>query len=378
MSSPARRHSAAGGCATIPAVLRILVDYRPALRQRTGVGEYAHNLSVALTRRGDADVTLFSSSWKDRLSPEAVPGAAILDSHVPVSALNFAWHRLNWPPVENLGAEADVAWSLHPLTIPSQRAAQVVTVHDLYFLDHPEETAREVRRDYPSLAGIHARRADAVIVNSEYTRRLVETRLEVPADRVTVCYPGSPAWRVREEPSVPGPILHVGTIEPRKNVPALIDGYLALEPDCPDAPPLVFAGRLAIPASSSGPNVHFLGYVSDDERLRLYREASMLVIASWDEGFGMPALEAMAIGLPVVAANRGSLPEVLGGAGLLIDPDDPLTIASAMRRLLDDPALRREQAAKGVKRASDFNWDNSADRLFRAFREAVARRAARS
>ena len=368
--------------------MRILVDYRPALRQRTGVGEYAHNLSTALVRRGDAAaVTLFSSSWKDRLPPDAVPGAATLDARVPVSALNFAWHRLSWPPVENLGAVADVAWSLHPLMIPSLRAAQVVTVHDLYFLDHPESTAAEVRRDYPALAGIHARRADAVIVNSEYTKRLVETRLEVPPEHVTVCYPGPPAWRVREEPSAPGPILHVGTVEPRKNVQALVDGYLSLAQQRPGLPPLVFAGRIVSAPSPPASGTHrgifessvrFLGYVDDDERLRLYREASVLVIASWDEGFGMPALEAMTIGVPVVAANRGSLPEVLGEAGLLIDPDDPSTIAATVGRLLDDPVLRREQAARGVKRASSFSWDSSAGHLLGAFREAVARRTARS
>ena len=369
--------------------MRILVDYRPALRQRTGVGEYAHYLSAALVRRrDDADVTLFSSSWKDRLDPDAVAGAAILDARVPVSALNFAWHRLSWPPVENFGAKADVAWSLHPLMIPSLHAAQVVTVHDLYFLDHPEATDREVRRDYPALAGVHARRADAVIVNSNYTKRLVETRLDVPAERVTICYPGPPAWRVREEPPAPGPILHVGTIEPRKNAGTLVDGYLALAESQTSVPPLVFAGRIATPPAPPPPgtlrrdifdsNVRFLGYVNDEERLRLYREASVLVIASWDEGFGLPALEAMTIGVPVVAADRGSLPEVLGDAGILVDPDDPSAIAVAVGRLLGDPVLRREQAAKGVKRASTFSWERSADHLLAAFRDAIARRAARS
>jgi glycosyltransferase involved in cell wall biosynthesis len=369
--------------------LRILVDYRPALRRRTGVGEYAHHLSEALVRRGpEASVTLFSSSWKDRLDPGCVPGAATLDARVPVSALNLAWHRLSWPPVENLGAEADVAWSLHPLMIPSLHAAQVVTVHDLYFLDHPEATVREVRRDYPALAGVHARRADAVIVNSEYTKQLVETRLEVPPERVTVCYPGPPAWRVREEPSAPGPMLHVGTVEPRKNVGALIGGYITLALRRPEVPPLVFAGRnvSAPPRPAAGTperkifdrNVRFLGYVSDEERLRLYREASVLVIASWDEGFGIPVLEAMTIGVPVVAANRGSLPEVLGEAGILVDPEDRSEMAAALGRLLDDPDLRREQAVRGVKRASHFSWDTSAARLLSAFRDAIARRAARS
>jgi glycosyltransferase involved in cell wall biosynthesis len=368
--------------------LRILVDYRPALRQRTGVGEYAHRLATALARRTDAvELSLFSSSWKDRLKPDAVPGAAIVDAKVPVKVLNFAWHRLGWPPVETLGAvEPDVVWSLHPLILPSLTAAQVVTVHDLYFLDAPHATEAEIRRDYPALAGKHARRADAVIVNSDYTRSLVEGRLGVPSDRITVCYPGAPAWRVREEPSSAGPILHVGTIEPRKNVETLIKGYIRLLQHRPDAPPLVFAGRIATSVDAllrphgGGPwrqRITFLGYVSDEERLRLYREASMLLIASWDEGFGVPALEAMTIGLPVIAAARGALPEALGGAGVLVNPGDSEEMAEAMVRLLDDPALRREHAAKGVKRARDFDWDASASRLIDAFTQAKARRGAR-
>lgn len=371
-----------------PAVLRILVDYRPALRQRTGVGEYAHNLAAALVRLGgDTHVTLFSSSWKDRLPPGVMPGVATVDARVPVSLLNLAWHRLGWPPVETFGAEPDVVWSLHPLVIPTLSAAQVVTVPDLYFLDHPEATEREVRRDYPTLAGPHARRADAVIAISEYTKGLVTRRLGVPEDRVTVCYPGAPAWRVREEPVTPGLILHVGTIEPRKNVASIIRGYSRLAADGRPVPPLVFAGRVATPPAPPAAGsaeaglfrerIRFLGYVNDEERLRLYREASMLVIASWDEGFGLPVLEAMTIGLPVVAANRGSLPEVLGDAGLLVDADDPAALAQAMRRLLEDPVLRREQAAKGVKRARDFSWDASAVRLRSAFETAISRRGAR-
>jgi glycosyltransferase involved in cell wall biosynthesis len=368
--------------------LRILVDYRPALRQRTGVGEYAHHLASALARRPDqTQVTLFSSSWKDRLPEGTVANAATLDARVPVSILNFTWHRLGWPPVENLGAEADVVWSLHPLLIPSRHAVQAVTVHDLYFLDHPEATEREVRRDYPALAALHARRAALVVVNSQYTAGLAETRLGVSSERMAICYPGAPAWRVREEPLAPGPILHIGTIEPRKNVDALIRGYLTLVSAVPDAPPLVFAGRMAldeaalrqrIGEAALDPNrVRFVGYVSEEERLRLFREASMLVIASADEGFGLPALEAMTIGLPVIAANRGSLPEVLGTAGILVDADDRSRLAEAMQRLLVDPALRRQQAAKGVSRASDFNWDASADRLHSAFAAALVRRGVR-
>lgn len=362
--------------------LRILLDYRAALRQRTGVGEYAHHLAAALQQRlGDRDnLTLFSSSWKDRLAPDAVPGATTLDVRVPVRLLNLAWHRLGWPPVERLGASADVAWSLHPLLMPARRAAQLVTVHDLYFLDHPEATASEVRRDYPVLAGTHARRAHGVIVNSEYTRHLVVSRLHVDPAHVTVCYPGAPAWPSRPEPAAAGPILHMGTIEPRKNVGALVRAYLSLARRTSSVPPLILAGRVAVPVATlvdGGDEelfrrkVSFVGYVSDQERLRLFREASMLVVPSSDEGFGMPALEGMTIGVPVVAANRGSLPEVIGDGGVLVEPDDHGALAAAMARVLDDEDLRRRLAAAGPARARRFSWDASAAALLAAFQRAI-------
>jgi glycosyltransferase involved in cell wall biosynthesis len=123
--------------------------------------------------------------------------------------------------------------------------------------------------------------------------------------------------------------------------------------------------------------VLFFGYVTDEQRKRLYREASLLVIASTDEGFGIPALEAMTIGLPVVAAARGSLPEVIGDAGILVDADDATALAGAMRRLLDDVELRREFTERGLERAKRFEWGASADLLLEAFRGAVARRAVR-
>ena len=362
-----------------PASLRIVLDYRPALRHRTGVGEFAHQMAAALQRQagGRDEVTLFSSSWKDRLAPDVIPGARTLDARVPVSVLNVAWHRLGWPPVESLGADVDVAWSLHPLLMPARRAAQVVTVHDLFFLENPMATAREIRRDYASLALAHTQRADAVITISEYTRHQVIEKLKVPPERITVCVPGAPAWTSRSAPPDGGPILHIGTIEPRKNVGAIVRGYERLRKVRAGAPPLLFAGKVAEPVASADAAVKFLGYVSEDERLRLLRDASMLVMASLDEGFGIPALEAMTMGVPVIAAARGSLPEVLGDAGLLVEVDKPDVLAAAITRLLDDAVLRRDLVTRGLARARQFNWDASAARLREAFAIAIERRKAR-
>lgn len=368
--------------------MRVLIDYRPALRQRTGVGEYAHRLASAVVPRLAAagEVVVFSSSWKDRLPAAAVEGAASVDLRIPVRLLNLAWHRLGWPPIEMLGVRADVAHSMHPLLVPARDAAQVVTVHDLYFLDAPENAAAEIRRDYPRLAGPHVRRADAVIVNSEHTAAQVAGRLDVDRSRITVCYPGAPAWGRRKAVGPAGPILFVGTIEPRKNVPTLLNAYRRLINRRAGTPDLVLAGR-AGPGSSAtlaelgvaplAGRARHLGYVSDQERLQLYRDASMLVLPSFDEGFGMTALEAMTVGVPVIVSNRGALPEVVGDAGIICDPQDDEGLAEAMERLLDDDAMAERCAELGAARSRLFDWGASADRLIGAYRQAVERRRAR-
>ena len=178
--------------------MRIVVDYRPALRARSGVGEYVHQTARALALRyPDDSLTLFTSSWKDRPEPAvafACPGARVSDHRFPVNVLNFAWHQLEWPSIELVThSQYDVAFSPHPLLLPTRHAAQVVMVHDLDFLRHPERTAREIRRDYPRLARPHARRASRVIVPSQYTAAEVVDRLGVSRQRVVVCPPGAPA-----------------------------------------------------------------------------------------------------------------------------------------------------------------------------------------
>jgi glycosyltransferase involved in cell wall biosynthesis len=371
-------------CYDLPGV-RILLDYRPALRHRTGVGEYVHRMAAALAAGplGPSDtLTLFSSSFDDRLPPAAVAGTRQVDLAIPVRVLNLAWHRLEWPPAEWFAGPIDIAHSMHPLLMPARRAAQFVTIHDLYFLDRSSDTAAEIRRDYAKLAPGHARRADRVVVVSNYTRQQVEQRLGVAPERIVVCPPGAPDWPPRLPPGKDGPILFVGTVEPRKNVPGLLAAYAALLARRPDAPPLVLAGKLPaggvgpLPAGVPADRVRALGYVTDEERWRLYREAAVLVLPSFDEGFGMPALEAMTVGLPVIVANRGALPEVVGDAGILVEPEDEAGIAGAIERVWSDEALRQRMSADGIRRSYDFNWDWSARHLALAYVAALRERGA--
>ena len=375
--------------------MRVLVDYRPALKERTGVGEYVHQFVRALlaafpppgsARGADGlDLALFSSSWKDRFTPSAeLAGATAIDRRVPGKLLNLAWHRLGWPPAELIaGRTFDVTHSLHPLLLPAQHAAQVITIHDLNFLAHPERTRAEIRRDYPALAREHALRADGIVVISQFTAREVERQLGVPPDRISVCTPGAPDWEPRRQQPADGYILFVGTLEPRKNVAGLLDAYEQLVTRRRDVPRLVLAGK-ALPearpwleriarAPLNG-KVEHMGYVEAPNRRALYEGARLLVQPSFDEGFGIPVLEAMTLGVPAVASNRGALPEVLGDAGPLVDPEADGALASAIERLLDDGAFAAACVTKGVERSRRFRWDEMARGVYAAYRRAIDRR----
>ena len=370
--------------------MRILIDYRPALRARTGVGEYIRALVRAYTTTHDDDVAVFTSSWKDRPAAalRAELGAAVVDRHVPVAVLNYLWHRVEWPPVESLAGPADVVHSAHPLLIPSRRAAQVVTIHDLFFLDNPERVRNEIRRDYPALAPLHARRADAVITSSVRTQRLIVERLGVAADRVYCCPPGAPAWKtLGRSPHVPshGYVLLLGTLEARKNVGVILDAFVQLA-QRRSAAKLVIAGGATADANewlaraSQSPlksHVEYVGYVSDDRREPLFAGARALVLPSLDEGFGLTALEAMSAGVPVLASNRGSLPEVIASGGLLLEPDDVDAWTSAIDRVTRDDGWARELGCAGLERAKMFTWEGTAARLGQAYREALTRRGSR-
>ena len=323
---------------------------------------------------------------------EEIAGAATVDRRVPVRVLNYAWHRLEWPPAEGIaGGPFDVTHSMHPLLLPARDAARVVTVHDLDFLAHPERTRAEIRRDYAGLARDHARRADAVVVVSHFTAREVERQLGVDADRIVVCSPGAPAWQPRARPPTSGYLLFLGTLEPRKNIGRLLDAFEWLletmsrrsAGDGGSAvPELVLAGRaidearpwlerIAQPPLAG--HVRHAGYVDPADRRALYEGARLVVQPSFDEGFGLPVLEAMTVGIPVVAANRGALPEVLGDAGPLVEPDDPVDIGAAILRLIDDDGFAGACAAKGVVRAREFKWERTAQRVYDAYEYAIRR-----
>src|SRR5262249_11639202 len=293
---------------------------------------------------------------------------------------------------------------------PARAAAQVITIHDLDFLAHPERTGAEIRRDYPTLVGDHARRADAVIVSSAFAAAELEQRLGDARDRIAVCPPGAPEWAPRALSPGGGYLLFFGTLEPRKNIGGLLDAYERMIHDADHCPPreagayghrgsaesgrlvwtvpdLVLAGRATdaarpwldrIARPPLGGRVRHVGYVESSMRRELYVGARLLVQPSFEEGFGLTVLEAMSLGVPVVAARRGSLPEVGGDAVVLVDPESPEDLGRGMRRLLSDAEFASACAARGLERAKAFKWSATAQLVYATYERAIARRAQRA
>ncbi len=364
----------------------MLFDYRPALRARTGVGEYLHQMVCALAATAGAgdSVTAFSSSWKDRLA-QPCPGVDLRDARVPVALLNLAWHRLGWPWVEQLAGAVDVTHSPTPLIVPSRRGRRVVTIHDLFFLDHPDATTGEVRRDYAALVGRHARRADLVVTSSHHVGALVVQRLDVDPGRVLTCPAGAPAWTPRPHVPADGPVIFLGTLEPRKNVGVLLDAWERLIAAGGPVPSLILAGgrgpdadallaRVARPPLAG--HVTYEGYLPDEDREAFYKRARLLLLPSLDEGFGLPVVEACAAGVPVLASRNGALPEVGSDALEYLDPLDADAWASTVARLLADPARLEDMRVRGAARAAAFSWTASARQLWGAYRDLATRAAA--
>jgi len=269
-----------------------------------------------------------------------------------------------------------------PDFIPPYRGAKhhVITVHDLTFLHYPEYITADSRRYYNDQIQSAVQLADHILSDSESTKRDMIDMLNVPADKITVHMLGvdekfKPKPNHETQPIIdtldlPSDyILVVGTLEPRKNLIGLVKAYRDLLTELPDAPPILFVGRpgwhyeqLITDIESVGINRHliFRTDITDEQLIAIYNQALALVTPSFYEGFGLPALEAMACGTVPIVSNLSSLPEITGDVGLLIDPHDLTTITDALKKVLTDSTWRDEQSTAGIQRAKTFRWDNTA------------------
>lgn len=267
----------------------------------------------------------------------------------------------------------------------------VVTIYDLSFRLYPESFKHSKRFYLDLFTRLSARRARRIVVISESTKRDVVRLLGVPPEKVEVVYCGiDETFRPLAEDQVATfrtrrglPerfILFVGTIEPRKNVTRLIEAFAALRPCDPATLKLVIGGAKGwfyrdvfarVEELGLEGEVMFPGYIHASELPLWYNAAELFVYPSLYEGFGLPPLEAMACGTPVIAANTSSLPEVVGQAGLTVDPLDVEGLAEAMRLVLGDETLRQEMRERGLQRARGFSWTKTAQETVQVYRRAM-------
>jgi len=376
--------------------MNIGIDIRPSLVRPTGVGSYVLALAQRLPASApDHHFYYFSASLRDRYPIRAWPAnVTLVDRHLPVRALNFAWNRLGWPPLDLLAhAHFDLVHSPHPLLVPARKAKHIVTIHDLFFLKHPEMTEDEIRRDYAPLVPKHVRRADGVICVSEHTASEARLLLDVPPAKIAVIPNGvDPVYRAPIAPEAVdavlarrrlprGAILYVGSEEKRKNLVNLAMAYMGLaRRRRKPTPPLVLIGPgswWAQGGTDVGPQIRAVGYLETNEIRALMAASALLVLPSLEEGFGLPVADAMAAGLPVVCSRGSALEEVAGGAATLVNPLDTKSIADGIERVLDDPALAEEHRRKGREQSRKFDWDTTAARTLEFYRRVLGRSPSR-
>ncbi|GAG07760.1 unnamed protein product, partial [marine sediment metagenome] len=261
----------------------------------------------------------------------------------------------------------------------------LLTVHDLSFLRYPGTFVPALRRYLERVVPRSIARADLVLADSAHTRFDIVSLLSVPPVKVQVLYSGVPprfqpqpepgeAERIRTHHSLGerSYVLSVGTLQPRKNHVRLMRAFSQLT-NRPSLQLLIAGGRgwlcqdILAEAGKHTDRVRILGFVDEADLPALYRSAVLFVFPSLYEGFGLPVLEAMACGVPVVCSNASALPEVAGDAALLVDPLDTGGLAKAMARVLEDTDLRREMIARGLAQAARFTWEQAARQLLDVF-----------
>ena len=377
--------------------MRVVIDGRMILPQMSGVGRYLISLSRAL--RDLADDMSFELWLQEDLSIDH-PARKLNSDNFQVRVLPVKHMSLTgqWQiPFEAARSRADLLHFPH-FDLPWATPGRIVaTIHDLKYIAHPEffpqydETKRLAMQ---LLMSFTCRRAQLIICVSKWTAQDLHTRMGVPMDKIRPVphgvderfFQASPPEVIqdlRQRYDLPGPfILCVGERRPHKNLIGLLKAF-ALFKRLTDQPyQLIIAGRSYADYKEPekitrqfglSESVRFLDYVADFDLPILYQAAEAFILLSYYEGFGLPILEAMASGTPVVASNCTALPEVVGEAGLLVEPDDPDQAANALHQIVSGGEKREQLVTLGKERAGQFTWERCAQKTMEIYREAQTR-----
>jgi glycosyltransferase involved in cell wall biosynthesis len=381
--------------------MRIAIDYSAAVNQRAGVGRLVRNQVLALSEVDHVNQYQLLYARPNRGSgPPMFPKARNFSRHqvgLRERWLTIMWHRANLPlPADWLSGPVDVYHSPDFVLPPLRRARGILTVHDLAFLMRPECADARLRAYLEEVVPRSVQRADFIIADSENTRNDLVVLLGVRSAAVAVVPGGveerftpvsdEAALRLARQRLTVGDapfILSIGVIEPRKNLNRLMDAFAMLKQRAVGPPglKLVLAGGRGwlvegiLEHHAASPVRHDIllpGFVPDDLLPAAYTAASVFAFPSLYEGFGLPILEAMACGTPVVASRASCLPEVAEGAAVLIDPDDTEELAHALEQAVCDAELRLQLIERGRARASEYTWNRAAKALLDVYARVAA------
>ncbi len=368
--------------------MKIGFDIRCLMNKNySGVSYYTFNLLKAIFAldKENQYLLFYNSSKKVDLPEFNQPNVKYVGFHWPNKIFNLALNFFNEPKLDKLIGGVDIffAPNLH-FVAWSENCKKVIAVHDLSFIRFPEFFNFKMRLWHKLILGKNILgQADMITADSENTKNDLIELLKIPVGKIKVVYLGvSDEFRVlakddirlenaRKKYNLPEKfILYLGTLEPRKNIESIIEAYNLLSNCDYD---LVIAGGVGWKAKNifklakENPKIKFIGYIED--RPALYNLASLFVYPSYYEGFGLPILEAMACGCPVIAGVNSSQGEVVGDAGLLVDPYNINEIKKAMEILLANNELRDDFIKRGLERAHEFTWEKTAKNILRIFIE---------
>ena len=375
---------------------RIAIDYTAAFEQSGGIGRYVRELTAALATVDEANAyRLFVSGAAAGALPPA-PAAHFQWRSTAISPRWLAriWQRAKLPlPVELFTGKVDLFHATDfvlPYTLDSTRT--LLTVHDLSFVRVPEAASPPLKAYLDAVVPRSVGRADHVLADSSATKDDLIELYKTPADKITVLYSGVDQrfQRVSDRRALESTrakygladsryVLSVGTVQPRKNYSRVIRALARVRASGLDLRYAIAGGKgwleaemqHTIASTGMGDYVHLLGFVNDEDLPALYSGSRMLLMPSLYEGFGLPILEAMACGVPVIASNISSLPEVAGDAAILIDPTDTAALGDAMLAVETESTLREQLIQKGYRQAEKFCWRRSAAQLLSVYRSLL-------
>jgi glycosyltransferase involved in cell wall biosynthesis len=375
----------------------ILIDYTPAIRQRAGIGRIIRGqVSALVAAHPTHDLSLFVAGPVSRADRRDAP----LPLHAtPVSERNLVriWHRLNlpWPQVEwFVGGRFDLFHATDFVLAPNSARRKVLTVHDLAFLFYPEAALPSLHHYLNIVVPRSVRRADHLLADSHHTAYDLQQQWQVPPERITVVQgavdhrhfrPVTDPARlaaVRKRYGVGDApfILGLGTIQPRKNYARLIEAFHLARQEARLPHRLIIGGGKGwlyddiyarVQELGLAEQVHFPGFVADDDLPALYSAAEFYAYPSLYEGFGLTVVEALACGTPVLTGDNSCLPEVGGQGALYVQAEDVGSIAHAIVRLAQEDSLRQQLRSAGIAHAANFTWERSARQLLEAYERVL-------